>query len=418
MSDAQKLLEQRNKRVEEACALKKPDRVPFVPMIGSIPFQLYGITAREVFEDFSRALPAWKAFLKDFPVDSLLCFTNILPTTSEVKKLLDYTLVQFPGIELPDTQSFQFVEKEYVKLEDYPEFLLDPCDWLVRRMVPQVAGNLKGLAKLGNPNTSIGRGYTTFFNGFVAPFANDEVWEAMQRLREAALLHVQAGKAIGQFYVEAREMGFDAFAQGAAVAPFDLFSDQLRGTVGTMKDMIRKPELLLKACQWAEDFQVDSIKAMVKNGAQRIFFPLHKGIDSFMSDAQFKKFYWPGLKKLLEVTAECGAIPAVLMEDSFDTRLEIMKDVAPGRIVYMCEKTDVALAKKVMGEYACIMGGVPISLLITSNPQTFKDHVKKVLDVAGRDGGFILSTTTNIDLCPEANVRALFEAAEEYCGQV
>lgn len=418
MSQVQELMQQRNKRVEDACALKKPDRVPFIPMIGSFPFQYSGLSTKEVFEDFSCALPAWKAFLRDFPVDAWLCFINILPSTSEVKRILGYNLVQYPGMELGDNQDFQFVEKEYLKSEDYPEFLFDPCYWLMRRMLPQIADNLGGLRKLGNPNSSIARGYTHFFNGFVAPFADDELWDSFLRLRKAAQLHVESVKVFGQFGALAAEMGMAPFAHGSAVAPFDLFSDQLRGTVGTMRDMLKTPDRLLAACQWAESFQIETIKGMIKNGARRIFFPLHKGIDSFMSDAQFKKFYWPGLKKLLEVTVENGAIPAVLLEDWFDSRLEVMKDVAPGQIVYMCEKTDVALAKKVMGKYACIMGGVPVSMLITTDPKTIKDHVKKVLDQAAGDGGFILSTSTNIDRCPEANVRALFEAAEEYCGQV
>ena len=116
---------------------------------------------------------------------------------------------------------------------------------------------------------------------------------------------------------------------------------------------------------------------------------------------------------------ECGATPVVLLEDAFDSRLEAMKEVEPGRVIYWCEKTDVIKARQVMGQTACIMGGMPVSLLIAGNPQQIKDRVRTVLEGAARDGGFILSTSTSIDnACPEANVRAFFEAADEFGQQV
>ena len=36
------------------------------------------------------------------------------------------------------------------------------------------------------------------------------------------------------------------------------------------------------------------------NGNPIVFIPLHKGADGFMSDEQFKKFYWPTLRDLID----------------------------------------------------------------------------------------------------------------------
>ena len=36
-----------------------------------------------------------------------------------------------------------------------------------------------------------------------------------------------------------------------------------------------------------------------------------RGLDSFMSDEQFKKFYWPSLRRYLTEVAEAGLTPVV-----------------------------------------------------------------------------------------------------------
>ena len=409
----QTLYEQRENRINTAIGLGRPDRVPFVPFVGMYPFQLSALSAKEAYADFQKATDSWVDFLAGAPlIDALFGYHTILPIPSAVKKILDYRLVQYPGMELPDNQSFQFVEKEYLKLADYEAFLHNPGDWLYRRMLPQVGGAFQGLAKLP-PFDTVARGYQAM-GGLVSAFADDEIWKTVTTLREAGLEQLKANAVIGAFLARVTEMGFPNIAQGTITAPFDVISDQLRGTIGAMKDTLRHPDKILAACDWAEGYQKNMIDFFKQIGAKCLFYPLHKGIDGFMSEAQFRKFYWPSLESCLKYAASRGLVNFVLLEDAFDTRLEIIKDAAPGQIIYMCEKTDVTKAKKIMGQYACIMGGLPISLLMTGRPAQIRDQVKKVLDEAAADGGFIMSNSTSIDWCPQANVEAYFQAVEDF----
>jgi uroporphyrinogen-III decarboxylase len=74
----------------------------------------------------------------------------------------------------------------------------------------------------------------------------------------------------------------------------------------------------------------------------------------------------------------------------------------------------MARAKKALGKTACIAGNVPISLLSTGTPGEVKEYCKKLIDVAGKDGGFILTSGGVIDKAKPENVRAMIEFTKEY----
>ena len=98
-------------------------------------------------------------------------------------------------------------------------------------------------------------------------------------------------------------------------APFDTLGDPMRGTRGIMLDMYRQPDKLLSAL----DRLVPIATEMGVSGATAgdnpfVFIPLHKGADGFISDKDFKKFYWPTLKAVLLGLIEAGTIPYLFVE--------------------------------------------------------------------------------------------------------
>ena len=54
----------------------------------------------------------------------------------------------WPGGPLPPDYEYQFVEGEYMKEDEYGQFLSDPSDFIVRYYLPRVYGSLLPLAKL------------------------------------------------------------------------------------------------------------------------------------------------------------------------------------------------------------------------------------------------------------------------------
>jgi uroporphyrinogen-III decarboxylase len=150
------------------------------------------------------------------------------------------------------------------------------------------------------------------------------------------------------------------------------------------------------------------------SGSPLVLIPLHKGADGFMSDEQYKAFYWPTLKKVILGLIDEGLIPSVFAEGSYNSRLEIIRDLPKGRVIWRFDDTDMARAKEILGDSACIYGNVPAAILSTGTTDEVKSYCKQLIDVAGKGGGFILSTGSIIDTAKPENLRAMIEFTKEY----
>jgi uroporphyrinogen-III decarboxylase len=145
-----------------------------------------------------------------------------------------------------------------------------------------------------------------------------------------------------------------------------------------------------------------------------VFIALHKGADGFMSDKQYQIFYWPTLRKLILGLVNEGLVPFIFAEGCYDTRLETIRDIPKATTIWYFDFTDMVKAKEVLGDTACIAGNVPISLLNTGTPDEVKEYCKELIDVAGKNGGFIMTSGGIIDKAKPENVRAMIEFTKEY----
>ena len=182
-----------------------------------------------------------------------------------------------------------------------------------------------------------------------------------------------------------------------------------------MLDMYRRPEKVIQACEKLLPFMIEmGVNAARASGVPRIFIPIHKGLDGFMSMDQFKKFFWPTLRELMMALIKEGLIPCPLWEGDCTSRLEIIKDLPPGKACYAFEATDIFKAKEILGKTICLRGNVPLSLLATGTPEEVKAYCRKLIDLVGKDGGFIMDSSTGLDDARTENVKAMFEVTREY----
>ncbi|MGC1404458.1 MAG: uroporphyrinogen decarboxylase family protein, partial [Thermodesulfobacteriota bacterium] len=202
---------------------------------------------------------------------------------------------------------------------------------------------------------------------------------------------------------------------GLCQAPFDTLGDFFRGTKGQMLDMYRRPEKVIQACEKLLPIRVEmGVNAARASGIPRVFIPIHKGLDGFMSMAQFKKFFWPTLREMMVALINEGLTPCPLWEGNCTSRLEVIKDIPAGKACYAFEATDLFKAKEILGDTVCIRGNVPLSLLATGTPEQVKAQCKKLIDTIGRGGGYIMDASTGLDDARPENVRALFDFTKEY----
>jgi uroporphyrinogen-III decarboxylase len=74
----------------------------------------------------------------------------------------------------------------------------------------------------------------------------------------------------------------------------------------------------------------------------------------------------------------------------------------------------MAKAKEILGDTVCIRGNVPLSVLATGKPEDVEASCKKLIDVVGKGGGYIMDSSTGLDDAKPENVKAMFEFTREY----
>jgi hypothetical protein len=404
--------EQREQRILDAIALKEPDQVPIVPLFAFFNCYFSGISPRQAYEDPQMAIEAWRRTIQHFEPDATYSVNFTIYAPDQVLSALDFKAMKWPGHGVPDDQSFQFVENDYMREEEYEEFFANRSEFFLRKMLPRLAGNLRGLAKLP-PLDTASLGYV--WPGVLPAFCDPEVTLALETLLSASKQQLEWVKTCAAFNQELRQAGFPSIKEQTVLAPYDLVADNLRGTSGAAQDLLVQPEKLKEVIdQLAPFMSAAGINGAKAKGNPRVFIPLHKGTDNFMSLRHFKEYYWPTLQRLILDLIEADCTPYLLVEGLYNSRLEVIKDVPPGKCIYHFEGTDIFEAKKKLGDTVCIMGNLPNSLLTTGNVEQVREHTKKLIDVCGDGGGYIMSASALIDHAKVENVEAWVETTREY----
>lgn len=106
---------------------------------------------------------------------------------------------------------------------------------------------------------------------------------------------------------------------------------------------------------------------------------------------------------------------SLFAEGSYNQRLDYLGDFPKGWVTWLFDQTDMAKAKRMVGNTCCISGNVPASLMITGTPQQVKNYCRNLIETCAPGGGYILAggcqatETKNPD-----NFRVFMEAAVEY----
>jgi uroporphyrinogen-III decarboxylase len=409
--EAQMDYQTRAKRIVDVFNVQEPDRVPCSVPVGNLPYILYGINARTAMYDYAQALDACKQFNDKYSAE-LEYFASPMMTPGRVVDLMDYKLYAWPGHGLPlGAPNVQFMESEYMKVEEYDDLIRDPSDFWFRTYLPRVFGTLEPL-RMFQPATNM---IEVVSIPQLMPLANPQVQETLLRLVEVGREYQKMLQVIGPYAGMSSASGYPVAFGGFAKAPFDTLGDTLRGTAAIMKDIYRRPDKVLAACDKIADFTINSIlKSPLSSGIFLITYPLHKGADGWMSQKQFETFYWPSLKKVMGAFINEGLIQNLFAEGSFNTRLEYFKDFPKGSVGWLFDQTDMARAKQILGDKFCIQGNVPSSLIVTGSAGDVKEYCRKLIQVCGKDGGYMLAAGCTAENPKLENLRAMVQAAKEY----
>ncbi len=400
-------------RLTDAFLLRKtPDRVPVTTLNQFYPANHVGFTPYDVMYDQEKAAEAWLGYAQSMEPDAMVGPAIAAAGAGPILDALDFKLFSWPGRGVPKEASFQYIEKEWMLPEEYDELIDDPTDFLLRTYIPRTNGALTGLAKLDAP---FGMVQLCGVDFWVAGWGDPELQRAVSKLMEMGTQAAAWAKAIIGTDMRLMAEGFPMHPGLVTWAPFDFLGDTLRGTRGIVTDLYRYPEKVLEACRRLVPVL---LKHVTRKAAPyvppTVFVPLHKGADGFMNDEQFRTFYWPTLREICLGLIEDGLVPYLFAEGAYDSRLEIIRDLPPGRTVWHFDQTDMPRAKEALEGIACIAGNVPLSLLQLGTPDQATEYCRTLIGQVKGEGGFVLDVGAGADEAKEENFAAMVRAAKEY----
>lgn len=407
---ARQIRNEREKRIMDAVHLKIPDRVPVICAMGYFPAKYTGIPCSAAYYDYDAWYTAYQKTLQDFQPDMI--FQQGF-TPGKALEILNPKQMRWPGHGVDAYQGHQSIEIDNMKADEYDLYMSDPSDYLFRIFMSRTSENLEGLSLL--PRLSELGGGPMGIQALALAFGEPKLNKAIRTLQKAGREMRKWRPKIAKFNKMILDMGFPQYFQGFAMPPFDVISHSMRGMSGTMIDIFRQPDKIVELCEFLLKKTLERpMPQPNENGNIRIFMTNTRGSDDFMSMKQFKTFYWPTFKKLVMTLIERGATPCIFFEGNFTSRLEYLLEFPKGKMLARFDTTDIFRAKKILTDHICIEGNIPSSLLQMGTVQDVKDYCKKLIDVAGKGGGYILSPRSSTDEVNPANLKAMIEYTKEY----
>jgi uroporphyrinogen-III decarboxylase len=399
-------------RIIAAIALEAlPDRVPVFPNYQFLPAYVQGANALEAMTDQDRALELWAAFGDRFGFDAFNYFGIRCPIP--LMGALGYGLYQWPGSPgVPSDHGYRYVHRDWLDPGEYREVADDPTDFWLRRYIPRVCGSLSGLGEVGR--------LTSFAElpslaASLSAFGRPAVREAMGNLLEAGRIALEWSERADRFIAARAALGQPAFAGGFSKAPFDLLTDTFRAKKSSFLDVVRHPETLMEAIEALTPLALRlAVEAIDQDPCPLVFMPLHTGDDTFLSPEQFDRFYWGPLKKVIEGIVEAGGVPLPFAEGVYTTRLEHFLDLPRASACLMIDRTDMAVAKRVVGHHLCLAGNIPTFLFLIDDDREIRRYCRKLIDEVAPGGGFMIASGGVLDRANRGAVEAMLGTALEH----
>jgi hypothetical protein len=401
---------ERDNLISDAIQLKRTDRVPIMLELSYFPATYSGITSESAFYDYDKWLRAYCATLEDYEPD-MVQITSFFP--GKVYEILKPRQVKLPGQGIDPHHSHQFMEGEYLRANEYDLFMKDHSDFLLRSYIPRIFGALEPFGNL--PAIIDSASSYRDLPRLAESLSDPEIQGALSCLLNAGREMAKWRNKINEFGEKIEAIGFPLYGVGGEHIPFDHLSYHVRGLRGIYLDMYRQPEKLIEVFNWLLPIQIKkAIRRAKASNRKRVYFALHRGGDTFMSPEQFNKYYWPYAKQLIFALVEDGFYPCIFLEGDYTSRLEHLLELPKGKVLCRFDSSDIFKAKKVLKEHLCIMGSVPVSLLQLGGKTDVEDYCKRLIDIVGDGGGFIMAPSGTPDEAKPENLRAMMNITKQY----
>ena len=406
----QKKYDEKLKRITEALELKEPDTIPITLSAELFPVFNAGYTVAEVVYDatMEKMKNCLVKYVNDFDPDIHPGLCNILAGEGPGLELTQPNNMRWagmPGNPIDENSLQQHIEFPMLLDEDFDEYSSDRTGWALRRQMPRSSDLLKPMAALS---------YASDARSLARVFSTPDFQHMIEQFRKINEFYAYHDKQAADVVKYVEELGYPNLRTGMAGAPFDSYSNFMRGTILSLSDLYDRPDFVLARVEENYERTINMIRMSKGSGYEFVFMPLHKGMDGFMSDEHYEKFYWKYLRGVILEIINAGKTPYVYTEGKYNSRLDFLTEVPPGKVIYHFEDVDMAAAKKKLGGIACITGGYQPWKLGWQTPEQVRDEVKQLIDTCAPGGGYMFETSCGLDYAKRENVEVMFDTVRNY----
>jgi len=367
-----------------------------------------GITGKNMVYNHEKLREPLLEFHRDFQPDVSV---GALPYPGKPWDILDFKLYVWGGQKLPDKLAIQAVEGEYMMADEYKDFIADPTAFWLKQYLPRAYGALGPLGMLPD-FPRISESVDTI--DLLVPFGLPPFQEMLKTMMEAGTELMKMLAVVGQTGAMIAAEGFPAMGLNIVKTPFDYLGDTLRGTRGILMDMFRRPDDLLAACEAYVPVLIKSIVgASDRTGAPVAMYVLHKGADSFMSQEQFEKFYWPTWKQVMMGLYEEGITSYLFIEGSYNNRLENLAEMPEKSLVCHFDRTDMKRVKEVLSDKFIIAGNVSPSLMSAGTVDEVRAYCGELIDLYADAPAYMMAHGCSFENTTDEKLRAFMDSVKK-----
>ena len=368
-------------RMEAAVKLEPVDRIPCAPLMDVFfPARYKGFTVAAAMRDWKKGFYSIADVFDEIGGwDGMLLPGYSIPATPHVYSTGGIAIGKSlrPGTDLGENDSPQFVETEIITRDDYDDII--NLGW---------------------------KGFRTKYQSRYNPGTEEQSIKWTRR-------QMDKYKTELKFW---RDKGIRSLCGALTSSPLMILSTS-RTLLGVTKDIYEIPDKLEAVMEaMVDDLISDAIEAAEISGEPGVMLIMERGGGFYYPLNIYERFEFPQMKKMVEAFAAKGLITVMHLDQNYTLNLPYFKELPAKMVVAELDSmTDIFKAKEILNGHMCIAGDVPAALTSLGTPEEVEDYCKKLIDVVGKDGGFILSTgcTCPVD-CKMENFQAMVNTAKNY----
>lgn len=221
--------------------------------------------------------------------------------------------------------------------------------------------------------------------------------------------------AVDSLEQTAKQLSEDLHICGLSWGPIST-AGYIMGAENLMMTMLMEPELAQALIKKITPLVSDMHKRMIDSGATVMWMADPTSSEDLISPDMFAEFSAPYIKQVItDVKGYCN-VPAFvhICGNTLETMSQLPATGAD--CLSLDHAVDIAKAKQIAGKKMAIMGNLdPVGLIMGGTPVEIASESRRIIDIAGQDGGFILAPGCETpQSTADENVIAMCEAAVNY----